>query len=321
VAKDDKPVHVRSHTRAGSYVNEYWRSLPTFGDRSFNEAGDLGCVLQIVIWFITFSFFLTFGLLWLFVRLIGLAFAYKGEIQYPNQEQKPISSIHQLSARPLTSDYQIPRPSVFVGLKLYLEWCVMSGAGGALAVVGVLYFWSMVTEMVQLALTPFVVGALIGVCQWQVLRKRTTSSRWWILISIISVFLAMGGAAVGVMAGFISAIASAMQENSTIDEPNLIAMAILGGGALYSFGGGLLLKQIPIQVVLWMFLGAIGWYGGAMFLQIALTFSFLSEASRWVVACTGAGAVYGIVTGLLLPFLLQQWSSSSVLLDKQAEVA
>ncbi len=191
-------------------------------------------------------------------------------------------------------------------------WIMVRYVGFALWKV-VLTSWAQVPALIfNLALNGLLLGSVVGLLQWFVLRIWKQEKGWWVLATIASYSL-----------GFPLALLLILVLDVILARVNHLALFVAGSslslsmplpltmiltGALVAIGQWLALRKfIPAsktkEVVLWVFGTAFAW-GIALWAAaygLGLGFSLLGQNAV-------AGGMVGIVTGAMLNLLLSQTS-------------
>jgi hypothetical protein len=163
------------------------------------------------------------------------------------------------------------------------------------------YIWTRPLES-PLATTNYglLLGAVIGIGQWYVLRRRLDIKwTWWLAATML------GFAIHGLTLGLDVSLLNGGQAG--------LAGEIGGEQALRSVGllcGGVVLVGIPQWLVLRQHLPKAGWWilisAAALLLASPDRSGGAGSLVGWIAVSMGAGAVYGIVTAFGLFFLLPQ---------------
>lgn len=312
VVGSDKPVFVRSHLRAGSFVNAYFRSLPSSRTsasvpRGSGCLGVIGTLLKVTIWIVGLSFALAivFGLL-----LIDLV-AYLDRRTHRHSERVGIylpSSAH-ISAYSTTTP---PAPSWTVadvprGMIFYLSWIVANGLAGALSVALLIMTHALKEEPLRIFVSPGLVGLVFGIMQWLILRNKLPSSFWWVPATIGGMYLA---ALSGVMTYFVGLLFKLFDAMKGGETRSLLEPIIMTAGLMFGVWQWLVLSRRVSHSSLWIIVSAVGWCTSG-FLLVALVGVELNtvtilDTKAWL----SAGIAFGIVTGIPL-FLLSRHRASA----------
>jgi hypothetical protein len=174
-----------------------------------------------------------------------------------------------------------------VGWGFWLWWVLASTVGFAVGsavtrFVGLVgYFAGGETVVGAFAVGGAVGGALIGIAQWLVLRKRVSRSGWWVLASIV-----------GFAVGFAVAIAM-------LDSMDGAAVGAVVGASI----------GIAQWLVLRLQFSRAGWWVLASIVGFAMGFAVLETMDGFVVGA-GVGAVVGAgvgaITGGVMVWMLRQ---------------
>ena len=138
---------------------------------------------------------------------------------------------------------------------LWWQWVLVSTLGWLLG-------WTLVHQVV--------IGAVIGIAQWLVLRRLVSRAGWWILASTVG--WAVGAAVVTLVFP---------------PQPGVLAGAVLG--AMTGLAQWFVLRRWVRQAGWWVLISALGWAIGLI----------------GVLGASLAGAVVGAVTGIALELLLR----------------
>jgi hypothetical protein len=182
-----------------------------------------------------------------------------------------------------------------VGWSFWLGWVLVNtvGLAGSFIVagaVGVVVDYAEGSVM-GIILSGAVFGALLGVVQWLVLRRRVSRSGWWVLASTV------GGAVGGAMA-------------LVMDEAQIFAIVLAVGGASVGIAQWLVLRRQVAQAGWWVLSGTVvgGIVGGAVDLVLGGTRGWDLFVVIMLLPVGGIVALagYGAITGGVLVWLLRQ---------------
>jgi hypothetical protein len=135
-----------------------------------------------------------------------------------------------------------------------------------------------------------VLGVLLGLFQWLVLRQRVRRGGWWVVATVMGILVGMAAAA-----GIIAVWQRVLLQKLNMEQVAPIVLAV--------FGLSLGLVQLPVihryirRPALWVSASAIGWLG------LGLVIGQSIDRTTDILAL---GAVPAIVTGLALVWLWRE---------------
>ncbi len=143
-----------------------------------------------------------------------------------------------------------------------------------------------------------IVGGVVGVSQWAILRGFVPGSAWWVAASIV-------GYAGGLVLGNVVGVAV----SSTTDDAALLALGV-GPGTVGAVAGGaqwlVIRRGLPIA---WLWIAATvvgvtgGGFGGDLLRALSLP---LDDVFGFMAGFAVFGAIYGVVTGATLVWILRR---------------
>jgi hypothetical protein len=175
---------------------------------------------------------------------------------------------------------------------------------------GARYIWTRPLDSpVATANYGLMLGAVIGLGQWLVLRRRLDIKwQWWLAATALG--FTVHGLFMGLDVNYVSGGGSALSG----DSGQGIALASLG-----ILCGGVFLVGVPQWLVLRPHLPRAGWWLPASAAGLLLASPDRSGGTNslvgWLVISMGAGAVFGIVTAFVLFYLMPAPSPSAVDLE------
>ena len=206
-------------------------------------------------------------------------------------------------------------------MKIWFLWVLATTAGWIVArYVGialwkvVLTSWTQVPALVfALAWNGLLLGGVVGLLQWFVLRIWKQEKGWWILATIASYGLGFPLALILILA---LDVILARVNHFSLFVPGVslsfpLPLTMIMTGALIAIGQWPVLRQfIPAfktkEVALWIFGTAFAWGIALWGVSYALTIGFSLLVQNAV-----AGGIIGIETGAILALLLFQQSQSA----------
>ena len=183
-----------------------------------------------------------------------------------------------------------------VGWVFWLQWVLASTVGvvvgmftGAIFVLGP---YDGPREPVGYGLVGIVLGIVVGVLQWLVLRRRVSGAGWWVLAS------AAGGYGT-LQAGFMPFSTSLQSFGVYLSWTRVVAL----GGAVTGTLQWLVLRGQVSRAGWWVLASTVGWGLGV---TVARAFPWGVDTADAVGALVVTGAILGALTGGALVWLLRQ---------------
>jgi len=179
-----------------------------------------------------------------------------------------------------------------VGWVFWLQWVLASTVGvvvgmftGAIFVMSVLERYDVPREPVGYGLWGIVLGIVVGVLQWLVLRRRVSGAGWWVLAS--------AAAGYGTLRFLDAGPLESLSFGALLSFTGVVAL----GGAVTGTLQWLVLRGQVSRAGWWVLASTVGWA-----LSVTVAKQFPPDGQDLVVI----GAILGALTGGALVWLLRQ---------------
>ncbi len=259
-----KPVHVRSHVRAGSWVRQHWRSLPTPNVSVFSgSSGGLGVIGTLFAILIALGLF---PLVLLYVAFVAYRKAKAKEEQPPSGYS--MTSIVSMQRYELAATPSVASPLPYTPAPLgswivfWLSWTLMNGLGWAAAAVVPALAWATHASASQAVIGFLAMTLVIGLAQWIVLRGSYSTVHYWIPATLIGFIIAILGAGMGLSVSLFTALFKSI-DGHTLRLWDFVLPAIGVSGLLLGIAQQRAIRTLPTSGW-WSMINASAWCVGAM---------------------------------------------------------